>query len=103
MREYVDDTEDYINIMLDDKQNQLLQMGVLLSTATLMLSAAIVVVGVFGINIHIKLFEAPTGVDPANDPSYSVKFLQTISGTIGGCLVLYFIFIYCGKKRGILG
>ncbi|XP_078172555.1 magnesium transporter MRS2-F-like isoform X3 [Carex rostrata] len=32
LREYVDDTEDYINIMLDDKQNQLLQMGVMLST-----------------------------------------------------------------------
>ncbi|KAL8116492.1 hypothetical protein AgCh_022852 [Apium graveolens] len=28
-------TEDYINIMLDDKQNQLLQMGVVLTTATL--------------------------------------------------------------------
>ncbi|KAF2294365.1 hypothetical protein GH714_009716 [Hevea brasiliensis] len=27
LREYVDDTEDYINIMLDDKQNHLLQMG----------------------------------------------------------------------------
>nr|CAD1838742.1 unnamed protein product [Ananas comosus var. bracteatus] len=27
LREYVDDTEDYINIMLDEKQNQLLQMG----------------------------------------------------------------------------
>ena len=36
LREYVEDTEDYINIMLDDKQNQLLQMGVVLSTATLM-------------------------------------------------------------------
>jgi magnesium transporter len=35
LREYVEDTEDYINIMLDDKQNQLLQMGVVLSTATL--------------------------------------------------------------------
>ncbi|KAI3707959.1 hypothetical protein L2E82_36921 [Cichorium intybus] len=28
LREYVEDTEDYINIMLDDKQNHLLQMGV---------------------------------------------------------------------------
>ncbi|KAJ3675175.1 hypothetical protein LUZ60_004217 [Juncus effusus] len=35
LREYVEDTEDYINIMLDDKQNQLLQMGVLLSTGKL--------------------------------------------------------------------
>ncbi|PON65832.1 Photosystem I reaction centre subunit N [Parasponia andersonii] len=32
LREYVDDTEDYIIIMLDDKQNQLLQMGFMLTT-----------------------------------------------------------------------
>ncbi|KAL0337046.1 UNVERIFIED_CONTAM: Magnesium transporter MRS2-3 [Sesamum calycinum] len=43
LREYVDDTEDYINIMLDDKQNHLLQMGVMLTTATLVVSAFVVV------------------------------------------------------------
>ena len=42
----MEDTEDYINIMLDDKQNQLLQMGVVLSTATLMASCAVVVTAV---------------------------------------------------------
>ncbi|KAG9144844.1 hypothetical protein Leryth_018976 [Lithospermum erythrorhizon] len=35
LKEYVDDTEDYINIMLDDEQNHLLQLGVILTTATL--------------------------------------------------------------------
>ncbi|KAL8505147.1 hypothetical protein ACS0TY_016380 [Phlomoides rotata] len=48
LREYVDDTEDYINIMLDDKQNHLLQMGVMLTTATLVVSAFVVVAGIFG-------------------------------------------------------
>lgn len=57
LREYVDDTEDYINIMLDDKQNHLLQMGVMLTTATLVVSAFVVVAGVFGMNIHIELFD----------------------------------------------
>ncbi|KAL5983349.1 Magnesium transporter MRS2-F [Asimina triloba] len=46
MREYVDDAEDYINILLDDKQNQLLQMRVLLSTANMIFNAGIVVVAV---------------------------------------------------------
>ncbi|OVA04794.1 Magnesium transporter MRS2/LPE10 [Macleaya cordata] len=100
MREYVDDTEDYINIMLDDKQNQLLQMGVLLSTATLLLNAGIVVVGIFGMNIHIDLFDPPPGEDP--DHPSSTKFWRTTYGTFCGCLVLYFIAIYCGKKRGLL-
>jgi len=52
LREYVDDTEDYINIMLDDKQNQLLQMGILLSTATPVITCGILVTGVLAINIH---------------------------------------------------
>ncbi|RZC85222.1 hypothetical protein C5167_036220 [Papaver somniferum] len=30
MKEYIDDTKDYINIMLEDKQNQILQMGLVL-------------------------------------------------------------------------
>ena len=54
LREYVDDTEDYINIMLDDKQNQLLQMGVMLSTATVVITAGVAVVGLFGMNIGIS-------------------------------------------------
>ncbi|KAK9167574.1 hypothetical protein Scep_002765 [Stephania cephalantha] len=92
MREYVDDTEDYINIMLDDKQNQLLQMGVLLSTANLFINAGIVVVGLFGMNIHIELFDAsPT------------QFWETTGGTIVGCLIIYLIAIFFGKKGGLLG
>ncbi|RWR83497.1 magnesium transporter MRS2-F [Cinnamomum micranthum f. kanehirae] len=67
LREYVDDTEDYINIMLDDKQNQLLQMGVMLSTASLVLNAGIVVSGVFGMNIDIELFN-----------SGQLQFLETV-------------------------
>ncbi|MCL7048804.1 hypothetical protein MKW94_014259 [Papaver nudicaule] len=100
MREYIDDTEDYINIMLDDKQNQLLQMGVLLSTANLLLNAGIVVVGVFGMNVHINLFDPLPGEN--DDNASSTRFLQTTGGTLVGCLVLYFIAIYCGKKRGLL-
>lgn len=63
MKEYIDDTKDYINIMLEDKQNQILQMGVLLSTTNLLLNACILVVGLFGIkfisNFLIILLEKP--------------------------------------------
>ncbi|XP_043721121.1 magnesium transporter MRS2-F-like [Telopea speciosissima] len=91
LREYVDDTEDYINIMLDDKQNQLLQMGVLLSTATLLLNAGIVVVGLFGMNIHISLFDGG-----------HAEFWETALGTVVGSVALYFIAFYLGKKKGLL-
>ncbi|GMH16419.1 hypothetical protein Nepgr_018260 [Nepenthes gracilis] len=92
LREYVDDTEDYINIMLDDKQNHLLQMGVMLTTATLLLSAFVVVTGVFGMNIHIDLFnDQETGMQ---------KFLWTVGGCSTGCTLLYLIAIaWCKHKR----
>ncbi|XP_042480691.1 magnesium transporter MRS2-F-like [Macadamia integrifolia] len=91
LREYVDDTEDYINIMLDDKQNQLLQMGVMLSTATLLFTAGVVVVGVFGMNIKISLFN--TGMP---------QFLETNIGVVGGIVVLYLSAFYWGKQKGLL-
>ncbi|XP_010691547.2 magnesium transporter MRS2-3 [Beta vulgaris subsp. vulgaris] len=92
LREYVDDTEDYINIMLDDKQNHLLQMGVMLTTATLVVSAFIVVAGIFGMNIHIELFDE----DKAGDP----EFLWTVGGGATGCLFLYVIAVaWCKHKR----
>ena len=93
LREYIDDTEDYINIMLDEKQNQLLQMGVMLSTATLLLTAGIVVVSLFGMNIHISIML---------DDAPEIIFWQTTFGTIGGCIALYVIAIGWGKKSGLL-
>ncbi|KAI4375937.1 hypothetical protein MLD38_013749 [Melastoma candidum] len=92
LREYVDDTEDYINIMLDDKQNHLLQMGVMLTTATLVVSAFVVVAGVFGMNIKIELFdEAKNG---------TTEFLWTVGGSATGSLFLYVIAMaWCRHKR----
>ncbi|XP_058088637.1 magnesium transporter MRS2-F-like [Magnolia sinica] len=92
LREYVHDTEDYINIMLDDKQNQLLMMGVRFGTANLIISMGTLVTNVFGMNIHIKLFETT-----------QVQFLETVFGIAGCCVFLYIIAIVCEKKRGLLG
>ncbi|KAG7582570.1 hypothetical protein ISN44_As08g021580 [Arabidopsis suecica] len=92
LREYVDDTEDYINIMLDDKQNHLLQMGVMLTTATLVMSAFIAVAGVFGMNIRIELFN-----DNEAGPS---RFIWTVIGGSIGSIFLYVGAIgWCKYKR----
>ncbi|PRQ31090.1 hypothetical protein RchiOBHm_Chr5g0031661 [Rosa chinensis] len=95
LREDVDDTEDYINIMLDDKQNQLLQMGVVLSTATLVVNAFIVVAGIFGMNIGIELFdeELKTG---------NKKFMWTIGGSSMACVFFFVIAIAWGKHMRLL-
>ncbi|TXG46653.1 hypothetical protein EZV62_011075 [Acer yangbiense] len=92
LREYVDDTEDYINIMLDDKQNHLLQMGVMLTTATLVVSAFVVVAGIFGMNITIDLFNDTKAGMP--------EFLWTVGGGATGSLFLYVVAIaWCKHKR----
>ncbi|VVA91144.1 unnamed protein product [Arabis nemorensis] len=92
LREYVDDTEDYINIMLDDKQNHLLQMGVMLTTATLVINAFIAVAGVFGMNIKIQLFK-----DEVAGPA---KFLWTvIGGTLGSICIYVGAIGWCKHKR----
>ncbi|KAL9150197.1 hypothetical protein ABFS82_12G154000 [Erythranthe guttata] len=94
LREYVDDTEDYINIMLDDKQNHLLQMGVMLTTATLVVSAFVVVAGIFGMNIKIEIF---------NDQVHGMtRFLWTVGGGSAGTLFLYVIAIAWCKHRRLL-
>ncbi|KHN35209.1 Magnesium transporter MRS2-3 [Glycine soja] len=92
LREYVDDTEDYINIMLDDKQNHLLQMGVMLTTATLVVSAFVVVAGIFGMNIHIELFD--------DQKAGMTQFLWTVGGSTAGTIFLYVVAIaWCKHKR----
>lgn len=94
LREYVDDTEDYINIMLDDKQNHLLQMGVMLTTATLVVSAFVALVGVFGMNIQVDLFD--------KKKSGMLEFLWTIGGGTFGSVFLYVIAIAWCKRRRLL-
>ena len=91
LREYVEDTEDYINIMLDDKQNQLLQMGVMLSTGTLVITCGILVTGVLAMNIHIPLYKAPT-----------IVFWQATGGVVGGVVALYLMALLWYRRTGIL-
>ncbi|KAI7992510.1 Magnesium transporter MRS2-F [Camellia lanceoleosa] len=60
LREYIHNIEDYINIVLDDKQNQLLRMAIIISTATLMMHSGIVASGYFGMNIDISITDSAT-------------------------------------------
>ncbi|MQL80408.1 hypothetical protein Taro_012868 [Colocasia esculenta] len=91
LKDYVDDTEDHINMTLDDKQNQLLQMQVVLVGATMIISAAIVVVGVLGMNIHISIFE-----------SVPSKFWATAMGCVASCIVVFLTGLVWAKRSGML-
>ncbi|KAK7399337.1 hypothetical protein VNO78_10519 [Psophocarpus tetragonolobus] len=91
LSEYVDDTEDYINIMLDDKRNELLQVAIIFNTLNMILNAGIVVVGLFGMNIQIQLFNGQPH-----------QFWATTGGTFGGCILVFLIFFWWGKKKYLL-
>ncbi|GJZ83150.1 magnesium transporter MRS2-3-like protein [Tanacetum coccineum] len=77
LKKYVDDTDDYIKIMQDDKQNHLLQMAVITATANLVLSAVVALAGVFGMNIFIDLFASDTD---AQKEAGMPKFIWTVGG-----------------------
>ncbi|XP_042943774.1 magnesium transporter MRS2-I-like isoform X2 [Carya illinoinensis] len=51
LREYIDDTEDYINIQLDNHRNQLIQLELFLSSGTVCVSIFSLVTAIFGMNI----------------------------------------------------
>lgn len=63
VKESVDDTEDYVKIMLDDHQNTLLKVNVVLTVSCLVIGIFIVVTGIFGMNIAIPLFSEGTSRD----------------------------------------
>ncbi|GJP38948.1 hypothetical protein CLOM_g1363 [Closterium sp. NIES-68] len=51
LREYIDDTEDYINIQIDNHRNQLIQLELVLNAGIMVTSISATVVGIFGMNI----------------------------------------------------
>lgn len=59
LKEYIEDTEDFINIQLDNVRNQLIQFELLLTTATFVVAIFGVVAGIFGMNFEISLFNVP--------------------------------------------
>ena len=90
----MDDTEDYINIMLDEKQNSLLQMNVLLTTGTLFVSLVIVITGVFGMNIPSSLFD--------DVPANYVVFYYVVCGSSAAAVVLFAATIAYLRSRGLI-
>lgn len=78
-------------MMLDDKRNELLQATIIFNTLNMILNAGIVVVGLFGMNIQIELFNGKPR-----------QFWATTGGTFGGCILLFFVFFWWGKKKYLL-
>ncbi|KAF5781736.1 putative magnesium transporter MRS2 [Helianthus annuus] len=56
VREYIDDTEDYVNIQLDNQRNELIQLQLTLTIASFAIAIETLVAGLFGMNIPCDLY-----------------------------------------------
>ncbi|XP_058212047.1 magnesium transporter MRS2-I-like [Rhododendron vialii] len=92
LREYIDDTEDYINIQLDNHRNQLIQLELFLSSATVCLSIYSLVAGIFGMNIP---YTWNTG------HGYMFKWVVGFSGLF--CAILFILIIAYARYKGLIG
>lgn len=90
LKEYIDDTEDFINIQLDNVRNQLIQFELLLTTATFVVAIFGVVAGIFGMNFEIPMFHEPN----------AFKWVLIITGVTGA--VIFFAFLWFFKYRRLM-
>ncbi|CAA2987399.1 magnesium transporter MRS2-1-like [Olea europaea var. sylvestris] len=90
LKEYIDDTEDFINIQLDNVRNQLIQFELLLTTATFVVAIFGVVAGIFGMNFTIPMFDYPG----------AFKWVLIITGVTG--MVIFFSFLWYFKYRRLM-
>ncbi|KAH6831510.1 magnesium transporter 2 [Perilla frutescens var. hirtella] len=90
LKEYIDDTEDFINIQLDNVRNQLIQFELLLTTATFVVAIFGVVAGIFGMNFEIPMF---------NNPG-AFKWVLIITGVSGA--IIFSTFLWFFKYRRLM-
>ncbi|XP_010523489.1 PREDICTED: magnesium transporter MRS2-5 [Tarenaya hassleriana] len=81
LKEYIDDTEDLINIKLGNVQNQLIQFQLLLTAATFVAAIFAAVTAVFGMNMEDSVFDNPS----------TFQWVLVVTGI--GCGFLYFSFV----------
>ncbi|KAF8388174.1 hypothetical protein HHK36_026840 [Tetracentron sinense] len=92
LREYIDDTEDYINIQLDNHRNQLIQLELFLSSGTVCLSIWSLVAGIFGVNIPY-LWNTGHG--------NMFKWVVLLTGM--ACAFLFILIISYARYKGLVG
>ncbi|XP_004288429.1 PREDICTED: magnesium transporter MRS2-I-like [Fragaria vesca subsp. vesca] len=92
LREYIDDTEDYINIQLDNHRNQLIQLELFLSSGTVSLSIYSLVGGIFGMNIPYTWNEGH---------GYMFKWVCIVTGIV--CFFVFIVIVAYARHKGLVG
>lgn len=92
LREYIDNTEDYINIQLDNHRNQLIQLELFLSSGTMCLAIYSLVAGIFGMNIPYTWNE---------HHGYMFKWVVILTGIV--CAVVFVLIMSYARYKGLVG
>ncbi|KAF7818392.1 magnesium transporter MRS2-I-like isoform X1 [Senna tora] len=92
LREYIDDTEDYINIQLDNHRNQLIQLELFLSSGTVCLSIYSLVAAIFGMNIPYTWKDGH---------GYVFKWVVILGGV--ACGSLFLSIVSYARRKGLVG
>lgn len=91
VREYIDDTEDYVNIQLDNQRNELIQLQLTLTIASFAIAVETLIAGTFGMNIPCQLYQVK-GI-------FSI-FVISITAT---CLLLFLLVLGYARWKKLLG
>ncbi|GKU99769.1 hypothetical protein SLEP1_g12566 [Rubroshorea leprosula] len=89
LKEYIDDTEDLINIKLGNVQNQLIQFELLLTAANFVATIFAVVTGIFGMNFAASIFDYPS----------AFNWVLVMTGI--GCAFVYFSFLFYFRHKKV--
>ncbi|XP_058086562.1 magnesium transporter MRS2-2-like isoform X2 [Magnolia sinica] len=92
LREYIDDTEDYINIQIDNHRNQLIQLDVFLVTVTLSVIICSLVAGIFGVSMPYTW---------NHNHGYVFKWVLVITGAVAA--TVFILVLSYARHKGLIG
>ena len=91
VREYIDDTEDYVNIQLDNQRNELIQLQLTLTIASFAIAVETLIAGIFGMNIPCQLYNT-NGI-----------FWYFVFGVTAACILLFLLVFGYARWKKLLG
>jgi magnesium transporter len=92
LTEYIDDTEDYVNIQLDSQRNQLIRLDLILTCLSASIALITAVTSLFAMNVQLK---------PGSDDNGPYSWFVVVSTTsCAGAIILFFsVMTYSRYKR----
>ncbi|KAL4428790.1 hypothetical protein ABPG77_005228 [Micractinium sp. CCAP 211/92] len=90
--EYIDDTEDYINIELDSHRNSLIRLDLVLTSFSASVALVTAITGLFAMNVMLR-------PDTEGQAPYSWFLAVSISTGIGAIAIFAGVMTYCRWKR----